>query len=270
MRAIRGEPRATITLSMSRGYEDSAVTRQVLREEVVHPTDPHQFVHIPIDADATRLAARISHLPAALSELGLQVSTGRVVDFRTRENLIQAPAPNAAPLIYPRHMQGGGIVWPVLNARKANALAINVGTSGLLLPTGDYTLVKRFSAKEERRRVTASWFRPSDVPGAVVAFENHINVFHRCGSGIEPDLAAGLAVFLNTSTIDAYVRQFSGHTQINATDLRLLRYPDRDSLLGMGAAAERQGWPATQDAVDALAGAFVAAFEEDAPDAQAA
>jgi hypothetical protein len=78
-------------------------------------------------------------------------------------------------------------------------------------------------------------------------------------------------VFLNTSTVDAYVRQFSGHTQINATDLRLLRYPDRDSLLGMGAAAvERRGWPATQEAIDALAAAFVAAFDEEAPPAQAA
>lgn len=77
-------------------------------------------------------------------------------------------------------------------------------------------------------------------------------------------------MFLNTSTVDAYVRQFSGHTQINATDLRLLRYPDRDSVLGMGAIAERHGWPGTQDAVDAIAGAFVEAFEEDAPDARAA
>lgn len=167
LRAIRGESRATITLSTSCGYEDPAVTRRVLREEVIHPTDAQQFVHIPIDEDSTRLAARISRLPAVLSDLGLQVSTGRVVDFRTRENLIQAPAPNSAPLIYPSHMQGGGIVWPALDARKPNALAINAGTSGLLLPTGEYTLVKRFSAKEERRRVTASWFRPSDVPGEV-------------------------------------------------------------------------------------------------------
>lgn len=270
LRATRGGSRATVMLSTSSGYDDPSVMRRVPYDHVVHPGDPQRFIHVPVDGQATRIALRISRLPAELRDLELEVSTGRVVDFRTRENLIGDPAAGCAPLIYPTHMSGGGVSWPILGGRKPNALAINDGTSALLLPTGDYTLVKRFSAKEERRRVTASWFRSSDVGGEVVAFENHLNVFHRGGTGIEPALAAGLTVFLNTSTVDAYVRQFSGHTQINATDLRLLRYPDRATLLAIGAAAERYGWPSDQDAIDGLARAFVAAFADGARDVQAA
>lgn len=86
----------------------------------------------------------------------------------------------------------------------------------------------------------------------MVAFENHLNVFHRDRAGIEPALAAGLVAYLNTTTVDAYVRQFSGHTQINATDLRMLRYPDRQLLLRLGAAFESAGRPTAQEVIDAL------------------
>ncbi|MCC7105456.1 MAG: hypothetical protein IT307_09965, partial [Chloroflexi bacterium] len=33
---------------------------------------------------------------------------------------------------------------------------------------------------------------------------------------------------------DAFFRQFNGHTQVNATDLRSLRYPTREQLEQLG------------------------------------
>ena len=47
-------------------------------------------------------------------------------------------------------------------------------------------------------------------------------------------LARGLAAFLNSTLVDAYFRQFNGHTQVNATDLRNLRYPTRTELESLG------------------------------------
>jgi adenine-specific DNA-methyltransferase len=34
--------------------------------------------------------------------------------------------------------------------------------------------------------------------------------------------------------LDRYFRLFSGHTQVNATDLRKLRYPSREQMLRLG------------------------------------
>lgn len=252
LHATRGQRHSFITLSTSTGLHDPPVTRKVPVEDVVR-ADVQRFIHIPLDEEATRVASRIAQLPATLDDLGVQVSTGRVVDFRTRENLRADPDPDAAPLIYPGHMHNGSVKWPLLDGRKANALAINEDTASLLLPNGDYPLVKRFSAKEERRRVTAAWFRPAAIPNDLVAFENHLNVFHRAGQGIEPGLAAGLTVFLNSTVVDRFVRQFSGHTQINATDLRLLRYPSRSDLLVVGGRVIHDGLPADQAGVDRLA-----------------
>jgi adenine-specific DNA-methyltransferase len=41
-------------------------------------------------------------------------------------------------------------------------------------------------------------------------------------------------VYLNSSLVDSYFRQFNGHTQVNATDLRSLRYPARAVLERIG------------------------------------
>jgi len=107
-------------------------------------------------------------------------------------------------------------------------------TEALLVPAGTYVLVKRISAKEEQRRVSAAVFDPRHVPCERVGFENHLNYFHQSGGGLPGDLARGLAVFLNSTLLDIYFRQFSGHTQVNAGDLRNLKYPSRQQLEALG------------------------------------
>lgn len=91
-----------------------------------------------------------------------------------------------------------------------------------------------WGVREERRRVVASVFDPDDAEFEWMGFENHPNCFHAMGRGIPKDLAKGLFAFLNSTVVDRYFRGFSGHTQVNATDLRSLRYPDRDSLESLG------------------------------------
>jgi len=54
------------------------------------------------------------------------------------------------------------------------------------------------------------------------------------GEPLEPLLAKGLWAFLNSTLIDKYFRQLNGHTQVNATDLRILRYPEKATLISIG------------------------------------
>jgi adenine-specific DNA-methyltransferase len=111
-----------------------------------------------------------------------------------------------------------------------------------LYPNGFYTVVRRFSSKEEARRVVASVVRPDTFLGAtMLGFENHLNVFHEGKHGLPESIAYGLASFLNTTAVDDNFRRFNGHTQVNATDLRLMKYPDRKTLSALGACAKSQG-----------------------------
>lgn len=124
-----------------------------------------------------------------------------------------------------------------------------------LYPKGFYVVVRRFSSKEERRRIVAHVVDPTAFQGDRIGFENHLNVFHSGKRGIGGDVAHGLAVFLNSTFVDEYFRRFSGHTQVNATDLRLLRYPEIRQLENLGRWARRQV-SLTQESIDRQAAAL--------------
>jgi adenine-specific DNA-methyltransferase len=141
--------------------------------------------------------------------------------------------------------------------KKSNAIERNADTEKWLYPNGFYCVVRRFSAKEEKRRIVASVVEPGafgDAPA--LGFENHLNLFHENKRGLPEPLARGLAVFLNTTAVDEYFRRFNGHTQVNATDLRLMKYPSRDALIQLGKWAMQQGTLA-QDQLDAKLGTLI-------------
>jgi adenine-specific DNA-methyltransferase len=211
------------------GDLEHTTRRDVPFSQVVHSNDPDLFIHIAPDEWDAQIARIVESLPATLSELGVKVSTGRVVDFRAKEYLRAEPESGTVPLIYPTHFAAGEVEWP-RPGRKPNALALAAYTESQINPVGTYVLVKRFSAKEERRRVAAAILTPDMVPGDHVAFENHLNYFHKAGHGLPIALARGLVAFLNSTLVDSYFRQFNGHTQVNATDLRKLRYPSIEQL----------------------------------------
>ena len=207
----------------------------VPHDDVMSSNDPHRFINLPGRPDVMRAAERVAALPADLQSLGLTVSTGPVVDFRCRDHLTAAHAEDSVPLIYPANVKQTGVEWP-LSARKPQGFRVAPQTRRWLFPNGHYVLVKRFTAKEERRRVVACVYAPVDGYD-LVAFENHVNVVHRDRGPLERPEAEALASFLNSELVDTYFRMFSGSTQVNATDLRRLRVPAvcdslRSSLFG--------------------------------------
>ena len=236
--AAKGEPRDRVLISASAGPEDeSATIHEVEYVRVVSPSDADSVIHIVPDEMGRHVEQHMHSFRTQLEDLGLSVSTGRVVDFRATQYLRAAPGPNTAPLIYPTHITPGKFVaWPKSPCRKPNALVVAPGSMDLLVPSGIYVLVRRFSAKEERRRIVAAIYDPARLPPAeLVGFENHLNYYHVDGHGMSERLAKGLAVFLNSTLVDEYFRQFSGHTQVNATDLRSIGYPERARLEALGA-----------------------------------
>lgn len=182
------------------------------------------------------------------------VSTGPVVDFRLKTHLRDMPSPyeDTVPLLYPGHFSQGYLTWPAAYLKKPCAIVRNVETERWLYPGGFYCVVRRFSSREERRRIVAGVAGPDTTAGApFLGFENHLNVFHANRNGLPEALARGLAVFLNSTAVDTAFRRYSGHTQVNATDLRRMKYPDRDTLISLGEKAMRQGGKVTQEQADA-------------------
>ena len=171
-----------------------------------------------------------------------------MVDFRLKGFLRDKPESGTVPLLYPAHFANGAMEWP-RQSKKPNAVIDNNETKKWLYPNGFYTVVRRFSSKEERRRIVAHVVDPGAFETNAIGFENHLNVFHSGKKGIDIDLAHGLSVFLNSTAVDDYFRRFSGHTQVNATDLRLLRYPELKELEKLGRWVQTHPQP-TQELID--------------------
>ncbi len=231
-----GQKPKLITISTSDSFDfDKACTLSVPYTRVVYPGDPDMFIHLGIDGHEDSPAEQIKCFKSSINKLGLSVSTGRVVGFRAREYLSQNYNKETVPLIYPCHFQYGFISWPVESGKKPNAIKVSSETFGLFVEAGFYVLTKRFSSKEQPRRVMAAIYDPTRINSHLVGFENHLNYFHKQGKGLPSDLAKGLSIYLNSTIADQYFRLFSGHTQVNATDLRKMPYPTYEQLVRLGA-----------------------------------
>jgi adenine-specific DNA-methyltransferase len=252
--AKRWNSSGKVKLSVSRGHTDDALSREVPYDEIVRPNDRHQFIHIPTNQVDTDISEVFASLPSTILETGIQVSTGKVVDFRSREYLLSELRDVYVPLIYPGNLREGQVVWPK-SIRKPQGLALNEATTKLVLPNERFVLVKRFSSKEEKRRVVAAVYEPEQEGRSGVGFENHLNVFHENGRGLSQDVARGLCLWLNSSIVDRLFRTFSGHTQVNATDLRSMRYPSREQLGQLGSSILDKC--PDQASIDALVNAHV-------------
>lgn len=214
-------------------HDDAPVIRRAPYEEVVCQNDPEQFIHFVPDHIGRAISTQIRSLPETLETLGLKVSTGPVVDFRCKAHLRQQGDEQCAPLLYPTHLINGETTWP-REGKKPNAIVRNAHTEQWLVPNEIYVLTKRFTSKEERRRIVAAVHKPRVGSFPVLGIENHLNFLHRAYHGLEPSIAYGLCGFLNSTHVDAFFRQFSGHTQVNAGDLRKLPFPTQDKLEELG------------------------------------
>jgi adenine-specific DNA-methyltransferase len=232
VKLVKGKKQGRVVVSISNDHRLTDYSERSLPfTEVVKPDDPESFIHIP--TEELHAAAGAVLFQESLMEIGVEVSTGPVVDFRLRDYWLENPGAGSIPLLYPHHFSSGALQYPKRH-KKPNALQDALEVQKWLMPNDCYVIVKRFSSKEERRRVVAYVVNPKDIDCDRVGFENHWNVFHHRKRGIEPVLARGLACFLNSTTLDEHFRVFSGHTQVNATDLKNMKYPSVDVLRAFG------------------------------------
>lgn len=240
----------TVSISTDDSFSDLRQHRHEFNR-IVFAGDTESFIHVPSDSEPT-IIEKLNGIGHALVEVGVSVSTGPVVDFRLRDHLRDLPTDGTVPLLYAGHFNASGAEWPKPDLKKPNAIQRNEVTERWLYPNGWYCVVRRFSSKEERRRIVAHVVDPASFPNVErLGFENHLNVFHQCKQGIPVALAHGLAAYLNTSAVDEMFRRFNGHTQVNATDLRLMKYPSRETLIVLGERAIAHGGPSSQAFIDA-------------------
>ena len=230
---ISSSPNADFDVSSADKAPIGTTLLHVNRDNVFLPGDAAMLVHLPLNTSDLDAVQTIRDFPSKLSELDISISTGPVVDFRLRKHIHRDPTESSVPLIYAANLKNRQLNWPI-SGKKPQHIEVNADTAKWLWPTGGYYVVtKRFSSKEEKKRIVAT---VTEAPEGQVlcGWENHLNVIHHDKRGLSEELANGLAVFLNSSIVDRYFRVFNGHTQVNATDIRYLSFPSLGTLKDLG------------------------------------
>ena len=219
----------TIVISTSQGVRDLAdATLRALPSCEVIGGNNDSVISLPTQDDSSVL----QRFSATLSTYGIRVSTGPVVAFRAAEHITETKRKGMVPLLWMQHVNHMCLSWPI--RKKREHIAANAKTAWMLVPNENMVVMRRFSPKEDRRRITAAPYIAKSLPGSVIGLENHTNYLYRPGGSLSADEVRGIAAFLNSRFVDKYLRTVSGNTQINASDLRTLPLPPLSQLIAIG------------------------------------
>ena len=188
------------------------------------------YVYLVTNEDEANTLKTLNGLGETLPSIGLRMKTGLTVDFRNRDALRDSAEENAVPLFYSQHIQDGKVVFPVGKEHEY----IVTEQNGLRQQNTNYLFVKRFTAKEERRRLQCGVYLARKHPEYTeISTQNKINFI--CGSReLSECVVYGLYVLFNSTLYDCYYRILNGSTQVNSTEINAMPVPPMNIIEAMG------------------------------------
>ena len=219
----------TITSSQSNNDFDNLTSLIVPYSLVVSGSD--YYVYLVTNEKEVSVLERLHRFDKTLPDIGLKMKTGLTVDFRNREILRDDAEEGAIPLFYSQHIKQGEVQFPI---QKEHEYVVT-DQKGLMQDNRNYLFVKRFTAKEERRRLQCGVYLSKKYPQyKKISTQNKINFVDGLITEMSECLVYGLYVIFNSTLYDEYYRILNGSTQVNSTEINSMPVPDLDSIQEMG------------------------------------
>ncbi|MDR2339877.1 MAG: DNA methyltransferase, partial [Deltaproteobacteria bacterium] len=100
----------------------------------------------------------------------------------------------------------------------------------------NYLFIKRFTAKEEKRRLQCAIYLANVFcQYKYISTQNKINFIDTIdNSEMSEETVYGLYVVLNSSLYDSYYRILNGSTQVNSTEINTIPMPSKADLTILG------------------------------------
>ncbi|MFH2033053.1 MAG: Eco57I restriction-modification methylase domain-containing protein [Bacteroidota bacterium] len=227
--------KATVSVCLDSNFKDTD-SISFDYEDLFHKKSDDVFIKIPSKQSDIEIQHAISPWEHSVASLGLKASTGPVVSFRSKEHLCKdVNSKKCVPLLWMHNLKGFDVEWPLENKKeKEPCIKSDSSTMNILLPVKNYVLVKRFSSKEQNRRLYAAVFKKSDFEFDYVGVENHLNYIYKKNGDLSLDEAYGIAALLNSVFIDKFFRMLNGNTQVNVVDINNLPFPSKDVVSEIG------------------------------------
>ena len=220
--------------SNDKNLEEEVISRKVPFKYFLNDHDGLLLFRVPTGILDEQVLDAVDKWDGSLEKYGFQVSTGRVVPFRAKEFLKDKIkiGNGTVPLLWMQNVKPYQVQYPLDKFDKPQAILAN--DPSLLLPNVNYILLRRFSAKEDKRRLVSAPFISEEFKFEQIGFENHLNVVFKKKGIFSTSEVIGLSAILNSAIVDRYFRIVNGNTQVNAAELRILPLPPLEVIKNIG------------------------------------
>ena len=237
LRAIKSqESNDLIRITESFGENCFVIANQYYADyNVCVKKDSNYFLYFPACEEDVNVLDYVNKWPANLSKLGYKMKTGIVVDFRETEWLCTEQNGKTIPLLWAYNFNNHRIKFPVEVDGKPQYLINIPETKRLQMGIGNYVLLKRFTSKEEKKRLQCALLFDNDFPmHESISTENHLNYISKINGEMSKEEMYGLFVILNSSYLDRFFRILNGSTQVNANEINSIPFPALNDIIRIG------------------------------------
>lgn len=214
----------SILITSSQGSNDfNNITKfNVPYESIVSGED--LYVCLPTNKEELDIINKINIYQSTLPSEGLKMKTGIVVDFRQWNELRNKPSEHTLPLFYSQHIFNGRVNHQP-SGKEYDWIIDEKPT--LIQESKNYVFIKRFTAKEEKRRLQCGIYSPKDFKEyKYIGTENKINFVDRIdGKEMDEKTTYGVFALLNSTLFDKYYRILNGSTQVNSSEINNIPIP---------------------------------------------
>ena len=206
---------------------------------VIDSSNDQRIIRIPESAYEASILRQAETFPTTFEDAGYFISTGRIVEHRTRNYITEdTSTTNSVPLYRPHNITPLTAAWTGKHKKEAS-FKLNDGHEKHTIKNGTFVLLKRFSSKDEKRRLVSGVHLESSHDCELIGFGNKINYIGVTNRKLTKVEAYGLAAIFNSSFMDKYFRCVSGNTQVNATEIRVMKFPERKQVKEIGKQAQK-------------------------------
>ncbi|MDC3418711.1 BsuBI/PstI family type II restriction endonuclease [Aquibacillus salsiterrae] len=222
----------TISSSLTSEINESYHQETFKKSLVIDSTDQINLLRLPTNIEEKETLTLFDNWTNNLSLMNMNISTGPVVNFRNKEFITEYRESETYPLLFMKNIKNMEVVFPL--GKDDEGITPDSEKKKLALPSNNYILVKRFTSKEQKKRVDVAIYNASKFDFKMVGLENHLNYIYKEEGALTIEETYGIAAFLNSNLVDKYFRIVNGNTQVNASDIRPLPFPEYDFIVELG------------------------------------
>jgi len=230
-----------LLVSSSKGASDLDVPEVLTTtaSTILNRSSKEKVLYLPTSHEELRIVELFQGWKHTLSDFGIQISTGPVVAFRARQFIRESVSEDSCPLFWLHNVKPMTLEWPIMKEGKGQHIRVNRESASLLLPNRSYVLLRRFSSKDDRRRLIAAPYFGQTAHVDFIGVENKVNYIYRPHGHLCRSEVVGLCALLNSNLFDRFFRIFNGNVNVSATELRMMPMPPLASIEKIGEAIMR-------------------------------